>query len=317
MATVLVTGACGKIGEKVCSGLLKKHYNVIAVDRESSEYNDGKENYTFVSASPEDKAKFMDIFEHFEINHLVHLACSADNDMGPIFTEKEMKISQECDKFLYKLAINHELEKIMLLSTTQIYLIPDTREPIREGDDEKPITNYAKMKSAMERTFADDVKRTKTAVCCIMRVPQVYSLEVMENLASKITDPKDKTNFVYRTGEYGFQFCCVHNLADFILCFLRQADSTNYTGVYNVADRRLTMASEIITFIRENGRLGPVIQRNPGRDSFAAKFKFGGNKDEKTNYRYLDFGSILNNTMYDTNKAARLCPFRWNIENTK
>ena len=46
MATVLVTGACGKIGEKVCSGLLKKHYNVIAVDRESSEYNDGKENKT-------------------------------------------------------------------------------------------------------------------------------------------------------------------------------------------------------------------------------------------------------------------------------
>ena len=34
METVLVTGGCGLIGQHICSGLLKKGFEVIAVDRE-------------------------------------------------------------------------------------------------------------------------------------------------------------------------------------------------------------------------------------------------------------------------------------------
>ncbi len=317
MATVMVTGACGLIGERVCSGLLKKHNVVVAVDNAESEYNAGKENYRFYQAAPNEKDKYSAIFEKEQVDYLVHLACSADNDFGHIITEKEMQISRECDNFLFKLAISKEVFKIMVLSTTQVYVTPDSREPIREGDDEKPSTNYAKMKSETEHAFASDVSRMNNMVCAIMRIPPVYTLEYHDNLLAKITDPKDHTCFVYRTGEYGFAFCCVHNLADFILCYLRQADSSAYTGVYNIADKNLIMASEIITFVRQNGRLGPVLQRNPGKDTITSIFKKFGNKEEKTNYRYLDFSTMMYNTMYDTNKASRMCPFRWDIYNTK
>ncbi|WP_415934641.1 NAD-dependent epimerase/dehydratase family protein [Ruminococcus champanellensis] len=317
MATVLVTGACGLIGEKVCSGLLKKHHEVIAVDHAPSAYNEGKEHYRFYAAAPHDKTTYMGIFEKERIDAVVHLACSVDNDLGPIITEKQMEESHVCDKFLFKLAISKEVEKIMVLSTTQVYAIPEGREPIREGDDEKPVTNYAKMKSETEHAFAADMRHIKNVIGCIMRVPPVYTLEMHDNLLAKITDPKDHTNFVYRTGEYGFHFCCVHNLADFILCYLRQADSPSCTGVYNVADKNLIMASEIVNFISKNGRLGPVLQRNPGKDILSSIFKFKNNKEEKTNYRYLDFSTITRNTMYDTNKASRYCPFRWDLSNTK
>ena len=50
MQTVLVTGACGLIGKHICSGLLKKGYEVIAVDERESDYNMGKLHYTFVEA---------------------------------------------------------------------------------------------------------------------------------------------------------------------------------------------------------------------------------------------------------------------------
>ena len=40
MEKVLVTGGCGLIGQHICSGLLKKGYEVIAIDREESGYND-------------------------------------------------------------------------------------------------------------------------------------------------------------------------------------------------------------------------------------------------------------------------------------
>ena len=312
MATVLVTGACGLIGEKVCSGLLKKHHEVIAVDHASSAYNEGKEHYRFYAAAPHDKTAYMGIFEKERIDAVVHLACSVDNDLGPIITEKQMEESRVCDKFLFKLAISKEVEKILVLSTTQVYAVPDGREPIREGDDEKPVTNYAKMKSETEHAFAADLRHIKNVIGCIMRVPPVYTLEMHDNLLAK-----DHTNFVYRTGEYGFHFCCVHNLADFILCYLRQADSPSCTGVYNVADKNLIMASEIVNFISKNGRLGPVLQRNPGKDIFSSIFKFKNSKEEKTNYRYLDFSTITKNTMYDTNKASRYCPFRWDLSNTK
>ena len=50
MKTVLVTGACGTIGERVCSGLCKKNNNVIAVDSHPSEYNEFKANYQYIQA---------------------------------------------------------------------------------------------------------------------------------------------------------------------------------------------------------------------------------------------------------------------------
>ena len=43
MKRVLVTGGCGLIGQHICSGLLKKGYEVIAVDAKEGFYNTGKE----------------------------------------------------------------------------------------------------------------------------------------------------------------------------------------------------------------------------------------------------------------------------------
>jgi len=51
METVLVTGGCGLIGRHIVSGLLKKGFAVISLDKEENGYNDGKENYRFVQAS--------------------------------------------------------------------------------------------------------------------------------------------------------------------------------------------------------------------------------------------------------------------------
>ena len=315
MATILVTGACGLIGEHVVSGLLKKGNTVIAVDTKESEYNVGKENYIFREAAPSDQGKYGDIFDEFQLDYVVHLACTVDNDFGPVVEKQQMELSAACDKFLYKLAIGKEIKKFILLSSTQVYKTPDSREPVREDDPLKPISNYGKLKLAAESAFANDVRKSKTMICCVMRVPAVYSLHFTDHLMSRITDPKDKTIFVVRTGEYGFHLCCIHNISDFIIGFLRQADGMNYTGVYNVADSSLAMASEIITFMKEHHRLGPVLQKSS--ISISLKDRLFGSSEEKTNFRYLDMATMDKNFMFDTTKASRICPFRWNITNTK
>ena len=119
MAVIMVTGACGIIGEKVCSGLLKKGHTVIAVDKAPSEYNARKEQYFFYQAEPTESDKYEKIFEKENIESVVHLACSADNDFGYTFTETEMEISRKCDEFIYKYAVQHDVRQFMLMSTTR------------------------------------------------------------------------------------------------------------------------------------------------------------------------------------------------------
>ena len=315
MPNILVTGGCGLLGDHVCSGLLKKGNTVIAVDSKPSEYNEGKENYFYREAAPNEQGRYGDIFDEFEVDYVVHLACTADNDFGDQIDKAQMDQSAACDRFLYKLAIGKNVQKLILVSTTQVYKQPENREPVREDDIIKPVSNYGKLKLAAEEAFAADIRKVKNMIGCVARIPPVYSQSFTPNLMSRITDPKDKTLFVFRTGEYGFHLCCIHNLSDFIIGFLRQADGVNYSGAYNVADTSLVMASEIITFMKEHHHLGPIMQKS----SFATSLrqKLFGDPEEKVNYRYLDLGAIDKNFMYDTTKASRICPFRWNINNTK
>lgn len=320
MDTVLVTGGCGLIGRHVCSGLLKKGHSVIAVDSQHSDYNEGKANYSFIEASPENQEKYTQIFTNNHADVLVNLAFTVDNDLGPIITETEMEKSRLFDDFIYELAFGAGVKKIVLVSTAQVYKIVDSREPLREDDVLKPVTNYAVMKLASEKAFAQALNKNKGAICCICRIPPIYTKKFYDNLLAKIVDPKDNTNFVYGTGQYGFQFCCLHNLSDFILCFVKNANDVKFTGIYNVSDKNLITASDIVTFMRENHHLGTVFQKSSIKNSGISNIirKVSRNKDEKENYRYLDWSTFLYNSMLDNNKALKLISsFRWDIHNTK
>lgn len=319
MKTVLVTGGCGLIGQHICSGLLKKGFAVIAADTEEGMYNTGKLNYSFVQCEITDKNAYADIFEKNQIEIVIHAACTVDNDLGPIVTDKQINDSKQCDKFIYRYAMTTDsLEKFILVSTDRLYEFPKTREPIREDADIKITSNYAAMKYESEKALISEMKHHKEVMVCITRVAPVYTLNFVDNLVAKITDPKDGTRFVYGKGQYGFQFCCVHNLVDFILCFAKNAEDMQYAGIYNVCDKLLTTASDIISFMREHHSLGTVLQRTGSGSGALSKIKgIFSSKDEKTNYRFLDMSKIEYNNLLDNTKAKKLVNFRWDIHNTK
>ena len=318
MAKVLVTGGCGLIGDHVCSGFLKKGYEVVAIDGQSSDYNTNKENFTYVEGKSTDKAAYAHVFDKHQFDTVIHLACTVDNDLdGSMISDRHIAESKQCDEFIYRFAIAHDVKQFILISTTQVYQMPKTREPLREDDFVKPMTNYAKLKADAEQKMASDIGRAKGMMCAIIRIPPVYTKSFKDNLEAKITDPKDGSKFVYRTGEYGFHFCCVHNLVDFLLGFVSAAVDHSYNGIYNVADKNLTMASEIIEYMKANHRIGVVLQRTPPNTSLNSIKNLIGSKEMKTNYRFLDFTRILNNNMFDVNKASKFCAFRWSIRNTK
>ncbi|MDE5583320.1 MAG: NAD(P)-dependent oxidoreductase [Ruminococcus sp.] len=317
MNTVLVTGGCGLIGRYICSGLLKKGNTVIAVDENENGYNEGKLNYSFIESACDDKDSYEKIFRENKIDIVIHASCTVDNDFGPTVTETQMAISGVCDRFIYDYALNNGVREFILLSTYQVYDFQKTREPVREDHKLKPVTNYACLKLESEKAFITELQKHKEVIGCIIRLAPVYTHDFIDNLMSKIKDPKDNSVFVAGTGQYGFQLCCLHNLVDFIMCYVKSADDSSYTGTYNVCDKHLTTASDIIAFMRENYHLGTVVSRNTGGTISKIKGIFSKNSDEKENYRYLDLNKLENNNMLDYTKAMKIAIFRWDIKNTK
>lgn len=314
MKTVFITGASGLIGRELTKTLLSRGYNVIGTDSSPSEFV-GQPNYSFVQCSVTDKAKISSILEGSKIDALIHLACSVDNDYSNIMDPNYAKDADACDKYIYKTAATAGISDILLLSTHLVYAPQKTREPIRETNADKPVTDYAKMKSESEKYLSAVIKKHPNTKGVIMRVCPIYTKTYIENLNARIYDPKDGCAFIYGTGDYGFSFCCLYNLIDFIWGVLEVPAGTNYQGVYNICDSKPIYAKEIVEYIRTNFKLGPVIQRNYGADAVKSAIAFG-NKRLKTDYRCVDISTICNNVTFDNTKAQRISRFRWKLSNT-
>ena len=309
MSTILVTGASGMIGTYLVSSLLGKKHKVYGVDNKTNELVGSDDNYTFIQSDVTNKDTISRILANEHIDVLVHLACSVDNDLDSYITDTEIKRSKMCDKFIYDLAEKAGCTSIVLLSTTQVYGIQKGREPIRETFPEKGSTNYCDLKLASEKALLKATKKSNT-VPVIARVAPIYDAEYTQNLHDRVFDQKEGVAYIYKEGEYGFSFCCIYNLIDFINGIIN-VPSGRYEGIYNVADTKVITAAEIIEYEKKRYRIGAVIQKNPSINLTINKGKM------KTDYRYFDPSASFSNWNIDNTKARRISTFRWTLANTK
>ncbi len=315
MKTVFLTGASGLMGSELAEALLAKGFKVVGVGNTPGSGVDDP-NYTFIQADATDKDTVTKALNENHIDVLVHLACTVDNDLPNIITSAHEKQSAAVDKYLYKAAVTAGVSDMILISTHQVYAHQKTREPIRETADEKPATAYAKLKYESEKALAKAVKSSSSTTGVIARVCPIYTKDYAPNLHAKIFDPKDNCSYIYGYGDYGFSFCCLYNLIDFIIGILTVSDGINYQGIYNICDSKPILAKEIVDFERQYHKLGAVIQRNYGSDAVKSALAFGS-KNAKIDYRYNDLSIICSNISYDNTKAQRISTFRWKLSNTK
>lgn len=297
------------IGLYLTSSLLHKKHRVYGIDSKSNEYIGQDPNYTFIQSDITDKDSITSVITSNKIDVVVHLACSVDNDLDPYITDTEMKSSKACDKFIYAAADKAGVRSFILLSTTQIYGIQKGREPIRETAPEKGFTNYADMKLTSEKLMQKAFKKSDT-IPVIARVAPIYDSEYTQNLHDRVFDTKESVAYIFQEGEYGFTFCCVFNLIDFINGIIN-VPTGRYEGIYNVCDSRITTAKEIIDYEKAHHRIGAVIQKSGASGLSLNKGKM------RTDYRYFDPSMTFNNWTLDNTKAKRIAPMRWNLANTK
>ncbi len=308
MSTILVTGASGMIGMYLTSKLLRKNHKVLAVDLRKNDYIGTDDNYSFVQCDITDKNAITDIISSNSIDTIVHLAFTVDNDIDPYITDTEIKQGKLCDKFLYEAADKYNVKNIILVSTTQVYGVQKGRDPIRETASEKGNTNYSTLKMNSEKVMTKTLKKSNT-IPVIARVAPIYTAEYTQNLKDRVYDYKDDVAYIYKDGEYGFSFCCLFNLIDFISGIINIPEG-RYEGIYNVCDTKQLTAKEILDYERTHHRIGAVIQRS----SFSG---FNSKSKAKTDYRFFDPATTLNNWNYDNTRAKRIAPFRWNLANSK
>ena len=309
MASILVTGASGMIGLYLTSSLLHKKHRVFGIDTRKNEFIGTDPNYTFIQCDITDKDAITNVIDSNKIDVVVHLANSVDNDIDPYVTDAEMKKSKICDKFIYAAANKAEVRSFILLSTTAIYGVQKGREPIRETAPEKGNSNYADLKMTSEKIMQKEFKKSET-IPVIARVAPIYDAEYTQNLRDRVFDAKENVAYIFNDGEYGFSFCCVFNLIDFINGIIN-VPTGRYEEIYNLADSRLITAKEIIDYEKEHHRIGAVIQKSPGMGISINKGKM------KTDYRYFDPSITFNNWNIDNTRAKRIAPFRWTLSNTK
>ncbi len=300
------------IGKTLSEILLAKGFTVIGTDSTTNNLINAP-NYTFCQSSIDDKGAISGIFASSKIDMLIHLACSVDNDFPATLTSNEEKICANTDKYLYKTAVDAGVKDILLLSTHLVYAVAKTREPIRETMDEKPTSSYGKMKMDSEKALTKAASKGDSKVI-IARVCPIYTKGYADNLQSKVYDPKDGCAFIFGTGDYSYSLCCMFNFIDFVIGLLNIGPGINYPGIYNICDTKPLMAKDIIEFLREFHKLGPVVQKNYGSDSFKGAF---GGKDAKNYYRFNDLSIACSNISYDNTKAQRISTFRWKLGNTR
>ncbi len=312
METVFVTGAAGLIGSAVCDMLLKKGFAVIGTDSRPLKIYD--HNFRFVQCEITDKDTIIAAMRDATI--LVHLACSVDNDFTSILSSADEKIATQVDKYLYKTAVQYEYTRILMLSSHQVYMVPKTREPVRESFDLKPVTIYGKIKLDSENALKNAVKKSKN-ITVIMRTTPIYTKTFLDNLRSKVQDPKDGSYFVYGYGDYGYSFCCLYNLVDFISAVLTSQDTAKLSGEYNVTDTKPIMAKDLMEVLKTELNISIVQSRNYSSDNIKGQFSLFGTRNLRTDYRFSDPSIACSNISYDNTKAQRISAFRWKLSNTK
>ena len=309
LATVLVTGASGFIGKHCVKALLAKKHRVFAVDSTWANMDESDPNYTFTMCDITDKDAVCSIIEGNRIDSIIHLANSVDNDFDSYVTDAELKRAKITDKYIYECAAKNDVKNFLLLSTTQIYGTPKGREPIRETAPEKGSSNYVDLKLYSEKMLEKAFKKSDS-VPVIARVAPIYTAEYTQNLKDKVYDAKEDVAFIYNDGLYGFSFCCLFNLLDFIKGIVN-IPTGRYEGIYNVCDSEVISAKEILDFERNHHRVGAVVQRSPGAGISFNKAK------ARTDYRYFDPATTFNNWRIDNTKAKRIAPMKWTLKTTK
>lgn len=219
---ILITGAGGLIGNSICYFLHEHDFPIIALYKSKP-----KEKLLWDYACADiEKDDLRNIPGFQSVSAIIHCAAVIPNDRYSL--ECCYKINTAIDKKISAYTITNKVEKIVFISTTNMYGISNT---VINEDTKLQIDNlYSRAKVNSEELFFN-MKNTET-ISLRINAPYHYSQKsntVLKIFINKIVNGEDIS--YYGTGARQQDFTHVKDIAAAAMCCLK----TKKTGIYNIA----------------------------------------------------------------------------------
>ena len=239
---ILVTGACGYMGQWVVRELLNQGYHVIASD--------------FVRHGLDERAEFCDypifsgeadIYERLgKPDALIHLAW---RDGFVHASPAHMQDLSQHVRFLNQM-IDAGVPKLLVMGS--MHEVGYWEGAITENTPCKPQSQYGIAKNALRESLLLYAKDKATKVRWL-RAYYIYGDDARgSSIFAKLVKAsrEGKTEFPFTTGKNKFDFIHIKQLAEQIVASMRQDE---YDGIINVCTGTpLTLAEKVESFIQEN-----------------------------------------------------------------
>ena len=241
---VLITGAAGFIGYHTTREMIKRGYEIVAIDslirgrpeRLKELKEKGAQTY-IVDMREEEKIK--EIIKREKVEAVVHLAALIsveESFQKPLLYNS---INAGGTLSLLKASTEADVEKFIYISTAAVYGNPQYL-PIDEEHPTRPLSPYGVSKLAGEE-YLKMYQRTIGIKGIILRLFNVYGPGQTGAYAGVITKFIERTSrgeppIIYGDGEQTRDFIHVKDVANAII----KALETNTTGTFNIASGKPT-----------------------------------------------------------------------------
>ena len=246
---VLITGANGFIGGKLCSRM-SDSYKVAALDIKKDINFSGK--YQFFECDLVDSSQLKN-----QINILpktvIHCAGLAHQKVGTFDREDYVKVNSYATENLAQVTANcNNMLHFIFFSTISVYGETDLVQPVSENSAYNPSSDYAFSKLDAEKRLIDLYEKGVIHKLTILRLAPVYDSEFRLNLERRILGPKKIVYVIFGNGQQTMSALARPNLVDFIEYIVKTQDDERRIEIMNVSDQNPYSFSGIIQTFKKN-----------------------------------------------------------------
>ena len=251
MKNILITGAAGFIGSRLCHRLASGG-KTIAVDITSSA--NGALNFVWEKADLIDVSSVAEICEKYSPDSVVHCAGIAHQKLGAVDEATYMKVNSKATENLARsaAAANHDLHFIFL-SSISVYGEYGLDIPVSEEHKYSPSSDYAVSKLDAEKRLIKLYEEGLFRKLTILRLAPVYDREWGFNLERRVFAPKKMAYLKFGKGRQEMSALARPNLVDFIEELVKRSSEKSGSEIMNVCDRHPYEFNNIIKVFKKSG----------------------------------------------------------------
>ncbi len=256
--SVLITGATGFVGKRVCEYFLAKGLKVIGCGRQAR-VNLQHPNFEYHSFDLSEIKRYGYLLETVDI--VVHLAALAHQSkrLNPL---TYYQVNADCSKQLISICAQYNIQRFVYISTIKVNGERSIDVPFNEQHTPNPLDVYGRSKWFAEN-YVQDIAMDANMEWVIIRPPLVYGPGAKANFASlmKLIDMHLPVPFAAFLSKRSF--IAIDNLCDFIFTCAFHVNAKNQ--IFCISDdddqstRTLIKTLQVVRMGREKLFNCPII----------------------------------------------------------